>query len=257
MGELLLITNIEDDIIFKKEFDIMNDKEYCSLFMLGYSSLDIIEEIRFSTVKTFFKSLDTQSKWDVSVYFLPSGFKLIYINEDSEEKRVYDFMSKVHILLRKKMLEIDVQKPEVFNCEILLSADISVSINQYGNGNNTASPFYRLAKFTDVKRPNNKIQCMLVVKSVWDFGEKFEQYLHATILMVENNKKNSTFTDNRGFKKQLANFYSEIEKRRLLSKLYNEENISGDIKPRDKFFLYPDRNVFLEEEKAFSTQPFA
>ncbi|KAK1350486.1 TRAPP subunit [Hamiltosporidium tvaerminnensis] len=101
MGELLLITNIEDDIIFKKEFDIMNDKEYCSLFMLGYSSLDIIEEIRFSTVKTFFKSLDTQSKWDVSVYFLPSGFKLIYINEDSEEKRVYDFMSKVHILLRK------------------------------------------------------------------------------------------------------------------------------------------------------------
>ncbi|TBU03447.1 hypothetical protein CWI37_0066p0030 [Hamiltosporidium tvaerminnensis] len=101
MGELLLITNIEDDIIFKKEFDIMNDKEYCSLFMLGYSSLDIIEEIRFSTVKTFFKSLDTQSKWDVSVYFLPSGFKLIYINEDSEEKRVYDFMSKIHILLRK------------------------------------------------------------------------------------------------------------------------------------------------------------
>ncbi|TBU07612.1 hypothetical protein CWI39_0294p0020 [Hamiltosporidium magnivora] len=88
MGELLLITNIEDDIIFKKEFDIMNDKEYCSLFMLGYSSLDIIEEIRFSTVKTFFKSLDTQSKWDVSVYFLPSGFKLIYINEDSEEKRI-------------------------------------------------------------------------------------------------------------------------------------------------------------------------
>ncbi|TBU11560.1 hypothetical protein CWI38_1140p0020, partial [Hamiltosporidium tvaerminnensis] len=151
----LLITNIEDDIIFKKEFDIMNDKEYCSLFMLGYSSLDIIEEIRFSTVKTFFKSLDTQSKWDVSVYFLPSGFKLIYINEDSEEKRVYDFMSKVHILLRKKMLEIDVQKPEVFNCEILLSADISVSINQYGNGNNTASPFYRLAKFTDVKRQDN------------------------------------------------------------------------------------------------------
>jgi hypothetical protein len=96
MGELFVIINPGNDIIYQKEYNINNEKEYCTLYMLAYSSLDILDEAKFSTTKNFFVSIDNQFLWSVSVLILYSGMKFIFLNAGRNEKNIRSFFDKAY-----------------------------------------------------------------------------------------------------------------------------------------------------------------
>ncbi|KRH94375.1 hypothetical protein M153_2800006626 [Pseudoloma neurophilia] len=104
LEDLLLIVNLENDLIYRFSSAKTKEKEQ-ELLLLAYASLDIFEEIRQSLAEYFYFSVDRFLNMKVSVLLLPSGYKIIFVNEWNDPDKIMAFLVEIHKIFRKVLLD--------------------------------------------------------------------------------------------------------------------------------------------------------
>lgn len=102
--DLLIITNLENDLIYKFTSAQTLDKEM-ELLLFSYAALDIFEEILSEQVQYFYDSIDKYLKSKVSLLLLPSGYKIIFVNEWENMNLIFEFLKAAHKELKNVILD--------------------------------------------------------------------------------------------------------------------------------------------------------
>lgn len=106
--DLFLITNLKNDLIYRFSSANTKSKEK-ELLLLSYASLDIFDEIRREQAQYFYFSIDKHLKSKVSVLLLPSGYKIIFVNEWNDRNLIYQFLKLSHKIFYKVLIDFSAE----------------------------------------------------------------------------------------------------------------------------------------------------
>ncbi|KAF7682855.1 Trafficking protein particle complex subunit 2 [Astathelohania contejeani] len=104
-GELIIIINTENDIVYQKEFNIETEREYISMYLLAYASMDILDELVLLNNNMFYDTIGNQFGKKVSVFIMYCGFKIIYVNTARKSQDVYKFLDFISKKYNREMME--------------------------------------------------------------------------------------------------------------------------------------------------------
>ncbi|KAI8048293.1 Sedlin [Syncephalis plumigaleata] len=87
------------DVVVNKR----DDQRHLNQFV-AHSSLDVIEEMMWSTNALYLKTVDRYNDKTVSAYVTPSNMKLLLIHENKTDDGVKNFLTECHELYIKMLL---------------------------------------------------------------------------------------------------------------------------------------------------------
>lgn len=100
LEDLLVITNCHNNLIYKFS-STKKDEKTKELLLLAFASLDIFKEIRQEQPQYFYFSIDKFLESKVSLLLLPSGYKIIFVNQWKDRTWISEFLKSIHQIFKK------------------------------------------------------------------------------------------------------------------------------------------------------------
>jgi hypothetical protein len=77
MGDLLVIVNEKNDIVYRQAYGGPDENEYFRLIMELYGAVDLLCEEMKRNESDYFECLETSGTKKISAYIMPSGYKML------------------------------------------------------------------------------------------------------------------------------------------------------------------------------------
>lgn len=120
MPSLFTILNPHYDLIYEYPFKI-TEKQYCTMFLLTYASIDLFNELKFIK-KNCFYAIEKQFGHNVSVRLINNGFVLVYVGIEDEDmvEMLFDGCYEIvkNKILEPRFLYKEMVKDELFSQKI-------------------------------------------------------------------------------------------------------------------------------------------
>ncbi|RVD91467.1 hypothetical protein TUBRATIS_20920 [Tubulinosema ratisbonensis] len=104
MPELILILNINNERIHSFERNLEEDNDYCKLYLLAYSCLDIINILVNKSNNSFFYCL-IKSEYIVSLFLMKNGSRILVVSKEREKENVKLLCEKIYLIYKKYFLK--------------------------------------------------------------------------------------------------------------------------------------------------------
>lgn len=99
MPELILILNINNEILHSFEKSLEDDTEYCKVYLLAYSCLDIIDILLSKSEKSFFYCL-IKAEYISSLYIMKNGSRILIISKNKSKEEIKKKCEEVYLLYK-------------------------------------------------------------------------------------------------------------------------------------------------------------
>jgi hypothetical protein len=95
MGDLLVIVNEKNDIVYRQAYDVSGENEYFRLIMELYGALDLLCDEMRRNGSDYFECLEMVGNKKISACIVPSGYKMLLVHSKGDVRGFFTAASEL------------------------------------------------------------------------------------------------------------------------------------------------------------------